>query len=131
MEILKNNAVLALSALTLVLLVAALNGAPFAGVAVVVSFVVLGFSLTHTKGDFSATAKKFGAAFGTLVRRHRTLVILIGVYFLAAVVKQSGVEMIALIAIAIKCLTPWKRFMRSIGLDVVNKTKSTEKVDAK
>lgn len=130
MEILKNNKVVALSILTLVLLVAALNGVPFAGVAIVFLFVVLGISLTHTKDDFRATAKKFNTALGTLVQRHRTLVILIGVYFLAAALQQSGIEMIALLAIAIKCLTPWKRFMRSIGLDVPNKAKSTEKVDA-
>jgi fucose permease len=130
MDFLKANTTVALGALTLVLLVAALIGAPFAGVAVVLSFVVLGFSLTHTKDDLRTTAQKFSATIGTVVKRHRTLVILVGVYFLAAAVKQPGLEMIALIAIAIKCLTPWKRFTRSLGLDVPNKAKSTKKVDA-
>ena len=130
MEILKINRTAALCVLTAVLLIAALYGVPFAGLATIISFLVLGVSATLTKEDVRMHAQKFGTVFGAVVKRHRILVILAGVYLLAWTLKQSGVEVDVSLIVAIRYLVPWRRISHSLGLNT-KKTKSIEKIDAK
>jgi hypothetical protein len=123
MGILKTKTAVALAVTICALLLAAVNGVHFAAAAAIIMLLGLGLALTHSKGDVHESVQKIGTTAGALAKRFRLLGILVGVCFVAAVTKQSGIEDLVFMYIAVRYFVPWKHISRSLGLDVASEQK--------